>query len=124
MKNFQKKRGWKNIIQSRPVLVFLGILVFIFTFGLIGFMGKMQVTIENRKIAENKVTELQTEKDKLSSDISKLKTDSGVEESIRNKFGLAKEGEGEIVIVDDKNAPKIPKQESGGFFSFLKNLFQ
>jgi hypothetical protein len=124
MKSFQKKRGFRNIMQSRPVLGLLGILLFIFTFGLIGFMGKMQITIENRKIAENKVTELQAMKDKLSSDISKLKTDSGVEESIRDKFGLAKEGEGEIVIVDDKNTPKIPKQESSSFFSFLKNLFK
>jgi len=124
MKSFQQKRGWKNIVQSRPVLVLLGVLVFIFAYGLVGFMGKMQVTIENRKIAENKVIELQTEKDKLSSDISKLKTNSGVEESIRDKFGLAKEGEGEIVIVDDKNASEIPKQESNGFFSFLKNLLK
>ena len=124
MRNFQKKRGWKNIVQSRPVLVLLAILVFIFSFGLVGFMGKMQVTIENRKIAENKVIELQQEKDKLSSDISKLKTDSGVEESIRDKFGLAKPGEGEIVIVDSASAPEVPQQSSGGFFSFLKNLFK
>ena len=75
-----------------------------FVWGIIGFMGKMEVTRQNKKIAENKVAELQQEKIKLSSDIAKLKTEGGVEESIRLKFGLAKEGEGLIVVVDDKNS--------------------
>ncbi len=124
MKSFQPKRGFRNIIHSRPVLVFLGILLLFFAWGVVGFMGKMKVTAENRKIAENKVIELQKEKDKLTSDITKLKTDSGVEESIRDKFGLVKDGEGEIVIVDDKNPP-IPAKTSGeGFFSFFTNWFK
>ncbi|KKP86964.1 MAG: hypothetical protein UR90_C0016G0001 [Parcubacteria group bacterium GW2011_GWC1_35_8] len=112
-------------MQSKPVLVFLGILVFIFAWGVVGFMGKMQSTIENRKIAEEKVLELQKEKDKLSTGISKLKTDSGVEESIREKFGLAKDGEGVIIVVEDKNSAKVPAEaNTGGFFSFFTNWFK
>lgn len=111
-------------MHSRPVLALLGILVFIFAWGVIGFTGKMRVTVENKKIAENKVAELEKEKEKLSSDIAKLKTEDGVEESIRAKFGLAKEGEGIIVVVEDKNPPPAPKQERGGFFSFFRNLFK
>ena len=87
-------------------------------------MSKMQITTENRKIAENKLADLQKEKEKLSSDISKLKTTSGVEESIRDKFGLAKDGEGLIIIVDDKNAVAAPKEKKGGFFSFFANWFK
>ena len=124
MRNFQHKRDWRDIMQSRPVLVFLIVLVFIFAWSVFGFMGKMKVTIENKKIAENQAIELKEKKDKLLSDITKLKTENGVEESIRTKFGLAKEGEGLIVIVDDKNPPEVPKQEPSGFFSFWKNLFE
>ena len=127
MRNFQKKRGWTNILQSKPVLVFLGILLLAFAWGVIGFMKKMEATRENMDIAESKVVQLQKEKEKLSSDIAKLKTESGVEESIRDKFGLAKDGEGLIVVVEDKSKPEAPKQESGGFFSFLffwKNWFK
>src|SRR3989338_575841 len=98
MRNFQQKRGWRNILESWPILIFLGILVLFFAWGVIGFMGKMATTRENRKIAENKVAELREEKEKLSSDINKLNTDSGIEENIREKFGLAKEGEELIVI--------------------------
>ena len=119
MRNFQKKRGWKNIAQSKPVLVFLAVLVLFFAWQVLGFMRKMQVTVENRKIAEDKVAQLEKEKEKLSADIAKLKTDQGVEESIRDKFGLVKEGEEVIVVIEDKDQPKAPKQESSGFFSSL-----
>ena len=40
-------------MESWPVLLFLGILVLIFAWGVIGFIGKMQTTRENREIAEN-----------------------------------------------------------------------
>ena len=124
MRNFQQKRGLRNIIYSRPVLVFLGILVIFFAWGVVGFMGKMEITRENRKIAENTIAELEDKKEKLSSDISKLKTEDGVEESIRDKFGLVKEGENMIVVVEDKNLPVVEDVPSKGFFTFLKNWFK
>jgi len=111
-------------LQSKPVLVFLGVLVLFFAWSVFGFMGKMQTTRENRKIAEDKLKQLQKEKEKLSSDIAKLKTDEGIEESIRTKFGLALEGEGEIVIVDDKIPPKVQETSGGGFWSFFTNWFK
>ncbi|MBI3305988.1 septum formation initiator family protein [Candidatus Nomurabacteria bacterium] len=124
MRNFQQKRGWKNIIYSRPVLGILAILLFVFVWTVFRFMGKMQITRENRITAENKVTQLGKEKEKLSSDIAKLQTNAGVEESIRDKFGWAKEGEGLIVILDKKNPEEVPKKESNRFFDFFRNWFR
>ncbi len=119
MKSFQQKRGFKNIVQSRPVLIFLAILLLIFAWSILGLARKMEMTRENRKVAEGNVAALEKEKGKLSSDISKLQTDEGVEESIREKFGLGKEGEGLIIVVEDKNVPKVKKESPKGFFSFL-----
>lgn len=112
-------------MQSKPVLVFLGIIILVFAWSVLGLVGKMQETIKNKKIADDKIQELQKEKEKLLSDINELKTDKGVEKSIREKFGLAKEGEGMVVVVDDKNPP-VAGEDAGkkGFFSFLKNLFR
>ena len=124
MKNFQQKRVFRNILQSWPVLILLSILVLFFAWGMIGFLGKMIDTRENRKIIENKVSELEREKEKLNADIASLKTEEGIEESIREKFGLAKEGEGMIVIVEDQNPPTESDGSSGGFFNFFWNLFK
>ena len=124
MKSFQQKRGFRNIIHSRPVLVFLALLVLIFAWGVIGFMGKMQVTAENRKIAENKVAELQKQKMELSTETDRLNTKDGIEASIRDKFSVVKEGEGLIIVVDDKNAPDQFPKKNTGFFSFFTNWFK
>jgi cell division protein FtsB len=125
MRNFQEKRGWSHIWQSKPFLLFLAVLVLIFAWNVFGFWGKMAETGKNRKIVEDKIAELKQQKEKLSSDITKLKTGEGVEETIRDKFGLVKEGEGMIVIVDDKNnTAAASESQSGGFFSFFRNLFK
>lgn len=125
MRNFQEKNKFKKFMQSKPVLILLFIVVVAFAWKVIGLTGKLQETYKNKKIEEQKISDLENRKEKLISDIEKLGTDKGKEEIIRENFGLVKEGEQVIVIVDDKNQPEIPPQkEKNKFFSFLKNLFK
>lgn len=85
----------------------------------------MQNTSKNRKIAEDKLSQLMVQKEKLTADINQLNTPDGVEEVIRNKFGLVKEGEGMIVIVEDKNKEVAPTPSKfSRFWSYLKGLFE
>ena len=108
-------------------MAILFILLLIFAWSVIVFMGKMSITRENKKIAESQVTELEEQKLKLTAEIAKLGTSSGIEESIREKFPVVKEGEGVIIIVEDENQSEVPEKKSGGFFSFLffwKNWFK
>lgn len=111
-------------MHSKPVLIFLSILLSFFAWGIFSFWSKMRETSLNRAIIENKVAELEQQKEKLAVDIDKLKTEEGKEASIREKFGLAKEGEGLVVIVEDKAKPASPSISQGGFFSFIKNMFK
>ena len=124
MRDFQRQKGWRNILESWPVLTGLWLLLWFFAWGVFGFTGKMRATRVNRKIAEGKISQLQQEKEKLSYDIAKLKTDEGVEESIRMKFGLAKEGEEVIVVVEEKDTQEDEASESSGFFSFFTKWFK
>jgi cell division protein FtsB len=125
MKNFQAKRKWKDALNSRPVLAFLFIIVLVFAWSVFGFWGKMKETSKNRQIAENKIVDLRREKENLTTEIEKLKTNVGVEESIRDKFGLVKEGEGLIIIVDDKGKPEAEQEaNTSGFWSFFTGWFK
>ncbi len=124
MRNFQDKHKWKHILESKTVLALLFIIVLIFAWSVFGFWWKMSETSKNKKLAEEKVAELQKQKDKLTSDISELKTSEGVEANIRDKFGLAKDGEGLIVIVDDKKQDTDGQASTGGFWSFFTNWFK
>ncbi|OGI85587.1 hypothetical protein A3A01_01900 [Candidatus Nomurabacteria bacterium RIFCSPLOWO2_01_FULL_39_17] len=125
MRNFQEKRTFRHILQSKPFLVFLSVILLIFAWKIFGLWGRMQETAQNRKLLEDKITALKQQKEKLSLDINTLKTDKGVEENIRDKFGLVKAGEGMIVIVNEKSPLEANiNNESESFWGFLKNLFR
>ena len=125
MRNFQDRNRGKSFLESTPVLVVLAIVLVFFAWGVVRFFIKMRETGRNREIAELKIAELEKTRQKLSVDIENLKTEKGMEESIREKFGLAKEGEGLIVVVDDKNDPNAQTKEEGNWFTlFLKNWFR
>ena len=69
--------------------------------------------------------ELVLQKDRLTRDINTLSTQNGVEEIIRDKYGLAKEGEGLIVITDDNNQTNTQNiQTNKSFLGYIKRLFK
>ena len=107
MKNFQRRKKRISLAQYRLILLVLIVLIVLISWSVIGLIGKARDTFKNKNIAEDKITNLQIQKEKLLSDIEKLNTEKGVEENIREKFGLAKGEEGMIVIVDDKNWPTL-----------------
>jgi cell division protein FtsB len=78
-------------------------------------------TSKNREIAELKVTELQEAKKELTYDIENLKTNQGLEENIREKFGLAKEGEGLIIVVDNKENVNLNEETKQNWLISLFN---
>lgn len=125
MKSFQKNRRFNRLFQSKAFLLFLGIVLLISFYSIFGFMNKMRETVKNKNIVQDKIEELEKTKEKLNLDIKKLDTKDGTEESIRQKFGLAKEGEEMIMIVDSKNVSEGQKElDSKGFFSIIKSWFK
>lgn len=125
MRNLEQKNIWRKVMQSKPVLIFLGILILIFAWSVFGFWNKMRETSRNKQIVEDKINQLKQQKEKLSSEIDSLNTQEGKEKFIRENFGLVKDGEDMTVIVEDKNSPSSSENaDSSGFFSFIKNLFK
>ena len=124
MRNLKQKRIWRNILQSKPVLIFLGILILVFSWSVLGFWNKMKETSNNKKIVEDKVTLLKKQKENISSEINKLNTIEGKEQFFRESLGLAKEGENVTVVVEEKKSPIAPKPASSGFWSFFTNWFK
>jgi cell division protein FtsB len=123
MRNFEKKGKLMRILESQLVLVILAGALLFSLWSLVGFWQKMNETSKKRKMAEEKVLELKEGKEKLEIDIEKLQSDRGIEEILREDFGLAREGEGVIVVVEDQNK-EAEKPESGGFWGFWRSLFQ
>ena len=100
MRNSQEQNTFKRIMHSKAGLLLLGVFVLFFSWNVFTFAVKAKETAQNRDVAQEKIVSLQQQKDRLTKDIDSLNTQSGVEETIRDKFGLAKDGEGMIVVTD------------------------
>lgn len=123
MRSFKRNRQW-NVLESKPVLVFLGIVVLVFGWNVLRFYYKSAETARNKEAVEEEVAALREQKDNLLSDTAKLETDRGKEEFFRENFGLAKDGEEVVVIVEDKSPSPARQSSFSGFLSFFKNLFK
>lgn len=123
MKNFQEKPSYIRVLESKPVLVLLFLLLLFFIWNMLNFWEKRNETQKKLEIVQNRVLELKENELKLKEDIEKLNTEIGVESTIREKYGLVKTGEQVIVVVDDPNfAPSVPEKED--FLSKIKNWFR
>ena len=63
---------------------------------------------------------------KLREELEKLKTEEGIEETIRDKYQVVKEGEKMVVIVDEEKKESIVLGEENkhGFIEWIKGIFK
>ncbi len=102
MREFRKKQDMKRALYSKPVLIFLGVILIFLIYSTWNIYTKAMVPYENRVNAEKKLTDLQEREMELTSRIKTLETEEGVEIEVREKFGLVREGEEVVVILEDE----------------------
>jgi cell division protein FtsB len=124
MAQFKKKNEY-HFWHSPLVLIALFCLVVLFAYNTVGLVQKDRQTAQNKADELNKIADLKSRQQALSSDIANLQTPEGKEEAIRDKFQVVKPGEQMVVIVDDPNATPAPSDTSmnQGFWGFIKKIF-
>lgn len=99
MSDFKNKKKIKKLIYSKiSLLIALAIVVFM-SMSTYNIYKKYRESYENKKSAMGELKSLEQRNKELSSRIERLNTNRGLEEEIRKKFNVAKEGEGVVVIV-------------------------
>ena len=107
MKNFQaKKIPRQNYLHRGLIIVGLLIITVILAKAVWDIYFKNQLAEQNRAATARELSNLETRQAKLAFEVEKLKTDQGLDETIRNNFSVVKEGEKVITIVigDDNEA--------------------
>jgi cell division protein FtsB len=125
MANFQRKSKGKNILYSKVSIVILGLIFLFLLVGVISMIRKTREAYINKEVAKEKLAELKGQKTNLENETTKLKTDKGIEENIREKFRVVKDGEGLVIITDEKSKSEESdnNKKDGGFWQFIKNIF-
>ena len=111
MRKFERKQKTtkiKDIVFSVPFVVILGVVCALSINATWDVYKKVRDTEKNVAAVAETYDELKIRELELTGKIDSLETPLGVETEIREKFGLVKEGEEMIVIVDP---PKEEKED-------------
>jgi cell division protein FtsB len=112
MRELERKRKTKQIMYAPVTLVAIFILVILIGRGVVSVYDKAEISSARLDRAKSEYDALTTRQQALAKDVDFLKTDEGVDATIRSKFRVVKEGEEIAVIVnrDATSAPAVPKE--------------
>ncbi|MCR4330390.1 MAG: septum formation initiator family protein [Patescibacteria group bacterium] len=126
MLDFQQKKKLRKAMYSKGVLLVLGIIVLFLGNATWNVYQKYSEARGNEENVLNELRKLQERESDLSADIERLNTQRGVEEELRKRFGVAKEGEEVMIIVEpvvsDEGSIDDGVQKEG-FWSSLFHIF-
>jgi len=122
---FSRARTIKKILYAPITILVLAILLVFLVRGAIGAYKDERASRKELQNSQQSSAELSKRETFLQSEIERLGSDRGLEEELRNKYPVAKEGESVVIIVDAKNGGdnSIPAQ-SEGFWSKILNIFR
>ena len=124
MLEFQEKRKIWRILYSKVTLFILIILIVFLANSIWNLYKKQDLTKDNLGKTASSLDSLLVREKMLSSEIERLKIESGIEEEIREKYGLVKPGEEVIVVVDESESKNSnPTSSEVGFWQKIVNWF-
>lgn len=110
MIEYEQKRKVQRVLYSKTASVILLVLMILAVKALYDVWRKEQQSAVEESQISKEVSDLQGRSDDLGQKITKLGTERGVEEEIRDKFSVAKEGENVLVIVGTSAEPVKPPE--------------
>ena len=116
-----QRQAATRLFLRRLGLIALFALVVFAASGVWGVYWKERESAGRRTEAETERADLEKRQGQLSADIERLESDRGLEETLREQYGLAERGEQLIVIVDSAAASIEGTSTSHGW---LERIFR
>jgi len=105
MLDIRERTRLRRLLYAKPTIILLAFLVALLSHGAWGVYQKSKEAMAKQEKAEKELAGLLAREQELKGDIARLSSEEGVEEEIRERFMVAKEGEKVMIITDpDKDA--------------------
>lgn len=118
------KREIPRMLLGCVGIVVLGALTFFAVEAAWGMYGKFAAASEARGDAEARLAQLKTQYTHVEAQVADLNTDRGVEAAVRERYGVARPGEGEIDIVRHASSSESGSRGDESWFAkFWRSLF-
>lgn len=119
MREFQERRRLKEFLHSRYAIGFLALVIILLLNAVWGISGKYA---KSKAIAERAQADLNTLKEReasLNRSIEALSTEEGKERELRDRFGVVKEGEKMIILVEEQVKTEAPAAQKKSWWARL-----
>lgn len=123
MREFQEKKRIRRYIYSPITLIVLLGVLYVVGRATWNVSLKQNDSETKKDQTQGRYEQLVSHRDALEASVAKLKTDEGVEQEIRDKFRMAKDGEQLIVIIDDKAKEGEGATAKTGFKSWMGTMW-
>lgn len=124
MREFQKKRVIRRILESRVAFVALVIVVALLARATWSVYVDYKNSAELVVYADAEYKRLSEREEILAQNVKNLATPEGQEEEIRNMYNVAKEGEEIAIIVDPVAKAEVPEEKSKNFWQKVVDWFR
>lgn len=125
MLGFQEKRNLRRILYSKITLIVLAALFLLMLQATWGVWGKARETRLLKDRHEKTLAELKDRAAALQAEVDRLTSERGIEEEVRSKFDVGREGESVLIITDPKDdLEDTETRERSGFWSSFSDLFR
>jgi len=122
MSKLKHKNNYRFWHSPLMLLIILCFLIF-FGYKIVDLILKEKETSNRRELILDRINELKDQKSNLEKDISRLDTDEGKEQIIREKYQVAREGEKVVNIIDEHQGDNVKStKENHGFWNWLKSF--
>lgn len=127
MREFKKRRTLASEILRvsiglAGVLALCGV-AFVASRAAWGMYGKFAAAASARGVAETELSNLQDRYTKIHADVDEFSSERGMETAIRERYGVAKPGEGQIDIVQQSTTTEEVRREPGFFDRLWRMVF-
>ena len=115
----------RRIVSSRLSIIVLVVLLVLSGKGVFSMYEKYREAVTHRQESERQVAQLADREQFLKREIERLATTQGVEQEIRQKFNVKKQGEEVVVIVEpneNKNAALV-QSRAASVWLWFKSFF-
>lgn len=119
---FRSKQKTRNFLYSKVTILVMLFFVAMLVPGVYGIFKKVGESLKDRQAAERELADLEKREQMLVEKVNRSNTDRGLEEQIREKFNVAKEGESVIVLVEKPVVASTTVNEASVFRAVWQKL--
>lgn len=101
MFDFHEKRRIRELLYSKPAIGFLFLLTILLSISAYNRYEIARETKDRLEVKQAELDVLEKRADSLETKVRYLEDERGVEEELRSRFDVAKEGEDVIILVDE-----------------------